>query len=202
MESPSDQPSAQAAADPTTSAASALQRIKLPLWLFLLLLVLLLVSFGWGRFAASTAERRLASERQTMTEAFDAERAALQKASNEAIARQTAELESLFGAALAWSVRSSMLRNNLDEIDQYFGVLVRNPRIPLVLLVGAEGQILRSSDRQFVDSDFAAHFPAELLTGSDVAVHPDEGRRRRIVMPIQGLTARLGTVLLIYSPLD
>ena len=32
----------------------------------------------------------------------------------------------LFGTALARVVRSALMRNNLDEIDQYFAALVRN----------------------------------------------------------------------------
>jgi len=198
----SPSPSGTGAAPAPASHASILQRMRLPLWMFLVLLALLLAAIGWGLYSTSAADRRVASEREAMAQAFEAERVALRKASSDDLTRQTAELETLFGAALAWSVRGSMLRNNLDEIDQYFGDLVKNPRIPLVLLADADGKVLRATDRKYLDSDFATHFPPELLAGSDVAVHPDEGRRKQIVLPVQGLTARLGTVLLVYSPPD
>jgi len=179
-----------------------LLRTKLPLWVSVALLVLLAAAVAWAFFAAGASERRLAAQQQELTQKLEIERATLLRESEEALMRQTRELETLFGAALAWSVRSAMLRNNLDEIDQYFGDLVRNPRIPLVLLADAEGKVLRATDRKFLATAFEASFPAELLTGTDVAVYPDEGRRKRIVLPIQGLTARLGTVLLLYSPPD
>lgn len=179
---------------------SLLQRTKLPLWVSLLLLVLLAAAVAWAFYAAGASERRLAAQQQELTQKLEVERTTMRREAEESLVRQTRELETLFGAALAWSVRSALLRNNLDEIDQYFGDLVKNPRIPLVLLADAEGKVLRATDRKYLDTAFEANFPAELLTGTDVAVHLDEGRRKRIVLPIQGLTSRLGTVLLVYSP--
>ena len=182
------------------SALARLHEMRLPLWVSLLLLALLIVVFAWSWFSAGGAQRRLAEERQQLSRQLEAERSVLQREAQEALARQTRDLQALFGAALAWSVRSAMLRNNLDEIDQYFGDLVKNPRIPLVLLADVEGKVLRSSDRKYLASRFAEHFPAELLKSEDVAIHPDEGNRQRLVLPIQGLTARLGTVLVVYAP--
>lgn len=200
MESSSEGSAAPSAPRQSAATVPALQRIRLPLWLFLLMLLALLGMFGWSQYQANAADHRLAEERQAMAQAMETERAALQTAAADAVTRQTVELETLFGAALAWSVRSSMLRNNLDEIDQYFGDLVKNPRITLVLLAGPDGKVLRSTDRRYLDTDFATSFPPALLTGSDVSVHPDEGRRKRIVLPVQGLTSRLGTVMLVYLP--
>lgn len=197
MDPETDKP---AASSPQPSPLARLQAMRLPLWVSLLLLALLIVVFAWGRLGAGGAERRLAEERQQLGEKLETERSAMQRGAQEALARQTRDLQALFGTALAWSVRSAMLRNNFDEIDQYFGDLVKNPRISLVLLADAEGRVLRSSDRKYLDARFAEHFPAELLKGEDVAVHPDEGSRSRLVLPIQGLTSRLGTVLVVYAP--
>jgi hypothetical protein len=182
------------------SPLAKLQEVKLPLWVSLALLALLIIVFAWGRWTAGVGERRLATERQQLTQQVEAERAAMQREMHETLARELRELQNLFGHALAWSVRSAMLRNNFDEIDQYFVDLVKNPRITLALLADVNGKVLRSSDRKYLDSPFSEHFPVELLKGEDVAVHPDEGGRKRLVLPIQGLTSRLGTVLLVYSP--
>lgn len=185
---------------PKSSALVRLQQAKLPLWAGLVLLILLIIVFAWNRLGTGSAERRLAEERQQLTEKLEADRSAMQREAQEALARQTQDMQILFGTALAWSVRSAMLRNNFDEIDQYFVDLVKNPRITLALLADADGKVLRTSDRKYLDTPFSEHFPAELLKGGDVAVHPDEGARKRLVLPIQGLTSRLGTVLLVYSP--
>ena len=189
-----------AAPSPKPSPVARLQQIKLPLWVGLALLLLLIIVLAWNRFGAGSAERRFAEERQQLAAELHAERSAMQREAQEALARQTQDLQLLFGKALAWAVRSAVLRNNFDEIDQYFGELVKNPRISLVLLADTEGKVLRASDRKYVETGFAEHFPAELLRGEEVAVHPGEGERKRLVLPIQGLTSRQGTVLLVYAP--
>jgi hypothetical protein len=195
-----ESPETPAEASPKPSRLAKLHEIRLPLWMSVVLLAVLVIVIAWSRFTSGTSERRLEAERQELVQKLEAERAAMQREAQDNLARETREVQLLFGHALAWSVRSAMLRNNFDEIDQYFADLVKNPRVTLVLLADIEGKILRASDKKYLDTRFTEHFPAELLKGADVAVHPDEGTRRRIVLPIQGLTARVGTVLLVYTP--
>jgi hypothetical protein len=184
----------------TPSRLARLQETKLPLWVSAVLLLVLLIVFTWGRITSGAAERRLEAERRELMQKVEAERATLQRETQESLGRETRELQLLFGHALAYAVRSAVLRNNFDEVDQYFSDLVRNPRVTLVLFADTEGKILRASDRKYVDTRFGEHFPADLLKSPDVSVHPGEGARRQLVAPIQGLTARVGTVLLVYAP--
>jgi len=182
-----------------SSLLARLQQIKLPVWVSLLLLLALVIVAAWAAYSISSGERRLAQERQQLEQKLEADTSALRREAQEAVARQTQEMQLLFGTALAWSVRSAMLRNNLDEIDQYFGELVKNPRIALVLLADVDGKVLRTTDRKYLDGQFSAHFPEDLLKVENVVVRSGEGDRIRLVLPIQGLTARLGTVLLMYA---
>jgi hypothetical protein len=184
---------------PKRSLAGRLQSTKLPVWVSLLLLLALIVVGGWSMIASSANERRSAEERVLLSQKLEADLAAARRQMQETISGQTRDMQRLFGTALAWAVRSSMLRNNLDEIGQYFGDLVKNPRIALVLLADAEGTILRSTDRKYLDVQFSSQFPAALLQDADVSIHAGESNRVRLVLPIQGLTSRLGTVLLEYS---
>ena len=83
------------------SALARLHQMRLPLWVSLLLLALLIVVFAWGRFSASGADRRLAEERQQLSRQLEAEKSALQRDAQEALAPQTRDLQALFGTALA-----------------------------------------------------------------------------------------------------
>ncbi|THF65539.1 hypothetical protein E6C76_08130 [Pseudothauera nasutitermitis] len=177
------------------SPLARLQEIKLPLWAGLALLVLVLLVFAWKSFAVAAVERNLANERQAVAE----ERAAIQNETAEALLRASDADHALFGTALAWAVRGEMIRNNLDQIDQYFNELVRAGRIQLVVLANQDGKILVSSDRALIDAPLPASLPAELLQVPDVTVQPAANAdERRIAIPIQGLNTRLGTVLLTY----
>lgn len=192
--------------DPTDTSAvhvsgtplSKLHTIKLPLWVSLVLLAMLISMFAWKEIALGAAERRLAEERQAFIANTEMDRAAFQRAAQEALERHSEDVHRLFGTALAWNIRSALMRNNLDEINQYFSALVKNERIPLVLLADPEGKVLLASDRKFMGTQVSDHFPAALLQKTGVTIHPGEGKERRMVLSIQGLNTRLGTVLLTY----
>jgi hypothetical protein len=100
---------------------------------------------------------------------------------------------------LAWAIRGELIRNNLDQIDQYFSQLVQVERIKLAVLSSQEGKMLVASDKKFQEGEFGQVFPAELLNEAQVSIHP-QGEDRLLVMPIMGLNTRLGTAVLRYTP--
>lgn len=182
---------------PATKARSALApltEISLPLWVSLVLAVLVIIVFIWKGVAVSAVERGMETERQ----ALEASRAAVQVEAQATIARHSDNTHALFGTALAWAIRGDMIRNNLDQIDQYFNELVRNERIDLVLLADPAGKVLVSSDRAFLDAPLPGHIPAGALQEPRVNVSAAEDGQKRLVVPIQGLNSRLGTVVLTY----
>ena len=146
-------------ADPVSASSplSKLQTIRLPLWVSLALLALLIGIFAWKQIAVGGAERRLAEERQALIDKTETDKAAFQRTAQDALARHSEDVHRLFGTALAWNIRSAMMRNNLDEIDQYFTALVKTERIQLVLLADPEGKVLLASDRKFLDGQFSDH---------------------------------------------
>jgi len=196
MNAENDQSAARVA---RPSPLAMLHTIKLPLWVGLVLLALLAGVFIWKQIEVGGAERRLAAERQVLIEKTEADKAALQHSAQETLASQSAEIYQLFGTALAWNVRSAMMRKNYDEIDQYFSALVKHDRIQLALLADPAGKVLVASDRKYLESRFSDHFPAALLQQPGVTIHPGEGKERRLVLPIQGLNSQLGTVVLTYT---
>lgn len=194
-----------AGADPASLPPPAdwkqrLRETRVPLWLALVLGLALVLLFVWKQVAVGAAERRLERERVALTEQFAREKAEL-------IARVEATLEEhdetmhvFAGTLLAWAVRGELIRNNLDQIDQFFGELIRNERVRLVLLAGADGLIRLATDRKLQGAPFGDHFPAALLTEPGVAVRVGEAGDRHLVLPIQGLNERLATVVLVYAP--
>jgi type II secretory pathway pseudopilin PulG len=181
------------------SALARLHETRLPLWVSLVLLVLLIAALAWRQLGMSAAERRFEAERQQLVQQTEAQRAALRTRAQQALSETSDDAHVLFGTALAWAVRSAMIRKNLDEVDQYFSTLVQHPRIPLALLADTQGAIVLASDRSLLGAKFAGHFPPALLEATAVTVHPGEGEQRRLVLPIHGLTERLGTVIVVYA---
>jgi hypothetical protein len=177
------------------SRFARLHQIRLPLWVTVLLLVLMLALLASRELVLKAAEERLEAERQSVAKQLEDEKVALRANAREA----NESAYELFGKALAWAVRTAMMRRNFDEIEQYFAALTSDPHITLALLVDQKGKILLASDRQLQDAQFSAHFPAALLQTPDVAIERGEGNERRLVLPVQGLNKRLGTVLVVYT---
>ena len=182
------------------STLDKLRATQLPLWVGVVLAVALALMFFWKQAAVSSAEKRLDAERQTLTAQLAEEKSAVLAQARDAIARNSEAGHLMFGTALAWAVRGELIRANLDQVDQFFNELVRNERIRVVLLAGADGKILLASDRKLQGGILAEHFPAELNEQAAVAVRPGEGAEKLLVLPIHGLSSRLGTVVLAYLP--
>ena len=174
---------------------------RMPAWLALvLLLILLIVLLIWKQMAVSTAEARLAEERQTLTQQFEADKAAVLGQAREAVARNSEQAHRLVGQALSWAVRGELIRNNLDQIDQYFQELVKTERIRQVALVGNDGKVLLATDKKLQGSDFGASQPADLLNAETVEIRPAQtANENYLVMPVMGLNVRMGTAVLRYA---
>ena len=185
-------------ADAKPSAAARLLKTKVPLWTALVLIVLL-IAMGIAQYAAvRNAERQAELERQELARTLKTEIAAAQARNRQTLVRQSDQAHLLFGSALAWAVRSALVQNRPSEVDQYFAELVKNDGIKLALLVDGKGKIVASSDRQFAGKSFGAHFAPELLRADRISLHPNGGDSH-LVIPIRGLTTRLGTVLVAHT---
>jgi hypothetical protein len=88
---------------------------------------------------------------------------------------------------------------NTYQIDQYFTQLVKDARVRLVLLADPNGKVIVSSDRNFQGAAFSQYFPPELLQEKDAVIVAADGSNRRLVVPLHGLSAQLGTVLIDFK---
>ncbi len=191
--------------EPTTASAPAtlmdrLRTTRVPLWTTVVLALAVLLVLAWKQIAVGAAERRLESDRQALSAQLAQERTALLTRAGTAIARSSEANHLMFGTALAWAVRGELIRGNHDQIDQYFNELVRNERIRVALLAAADGKVLLASDRKLQGGLLAEHFPGELVEEPAVIVRDGADGEKLLVLPIQGLTTRLGTVVVAYRP--
>ena len=189
-------------ASPSTGVMAKLTAVKLPLWVGLALLILWAISFAWQSLAQKRLEAKLETDRAAMTAQADNERQALlaQLRTRAGEASEASLRE--FGTALAWAVRGEMIRNNLDQVDQFFTEIVRLPNTERAVLAGTDGKILVSTDRRHVGADAAALVGAEALQQGQVSVRAAQDGARDLVIPVMGLNSRLGTVIVTSRPAD
>jgi hypothetical protein len=185
-----------------SSWTDRLARARLPLWLALLVVVLLLVVLGWQRVAMNRAEASLAAERQAMSRQFEADRSALLSDLRARVEANTDETKRQFGMALAWAVRGEMIRNNLDQVDQFFGEIVKLPHTERVLLADASGTVRVSTDRRHLGAALTTLVPVEATLADKVEVRVQAEGPKLLVIPVMGLNSRLGTVVVSYRQPD
>lgn len=140
-------------------------------------------------------DRRLkeASERSA------SERKALEVlASNRSIDIQRRDI-GLFALPLAWSVRRELMHGNYDQIDEYFSELIRLKGFALFMLIEPDGIIRISTDRKLQGSSFSVLYPGmELGVQKPVSYGLRDGRSL-FILPVMGLSGRLGTLAFVYS---
>lgn len=180
---------------------SKLTRTRLPLWVSLALLALLLLVFAWQRSAANRAEALLEQGRTAMAAQFQKERTALFAELRTRFNAENDEARRQFGLALAWAVRGEMIRSNLDQVDQFFTEIVKLPNTERVLLAGADGKVLVSTDRRHLGIDASTLVGADTLALAETEVRREDGVQL-LVVPIMGLNTRMGTVIVTNRPAD
>jgi hypothetical protein len=197
-------------AEPNTFSSPAAQqtwmgrlgRARLPLWAVLLVVIALLAALGWQRVAMNRAEARLAAERQTLSSEFQADRSALVTELKAKVEANADETKRQFGLALAWAVRGEMIRNNLDQVDQFFSEIIKLPHTERVLLADSTGKVRVSTDRRYLGAALSTLVPVEATLPEEVEVRAGPNQTKLLVIPIMGLNSRLGTVVVSYREPD
>jgi hypothetical protein len=79
---------------------------------------------------------------------------------------------------------------------------VKQPGHNLVLLAAPDGKVLVSTDRKHLGADAAGVVPAEALGQAEIALRAEADGAKLLSIPVMGLNARVGTVLLRYQETD
>ena len=91
---------------------------QLPAKYFAILVGLILVVIAWKFIAVGKVESDMAKK-------LENERALITQQAREYADQQYVKEEERFGQVLSWAVRGELIRNNIDQIDQYLSEIVR-----------------------------------------------------------------------------
>jgi len=92
----------------------------------------------------------------------------------------------------SWSVRSELLRNNAENLNQLLSVFVKESGADLVQIVNSEDKmVLLSSDKKFEGASYAGLLNFEL---NDTAILEEEGVVK-IITPVMGFNNKIGILI-------
>ena len=133
-----------------------------------------------------------------MAKKLESERMSITQQAREYADQQYTKEEERFGQVLSWAVRSELIRNNIDQIEQYLGEIVKMKDTERVDLISDEGQLLVSTDKRFEESKANDLFPKEILNLQKITLKSDVNNNKILVIPVMGLNKKIATVVVSY----
>ena len=166
--------------------------MQLPAKYAVVLVGVIVIIFAWKLIAVSKVE-------SDMGKKLENERVIITQQAREYADKQYLKEEERFGQVLSWAVRGELIRNNLDQIDQYLSEIVKMKDTERVVLIGDDGQLLVSTDKRLEEAKGTELFPKEILNLQKITVKSDVDGRKIMVVPVMGLNKKIATVVVSYK---
>lgn len=166
--------------------------MQLPIWYGLVFLGIIVIIFAWKLIAVSKVESDMAKK-------LENERVVIIQQAREYADQQYIKEEERFGQVLSWAVRGELIRNNIEQIDQYLSEIVKMKDTERVVLIGDDGQLLVSTDKRLEETKGAEIFPKEILNLQKITIKSDVDGKKILVVPVMGLNKKIATVIVSYK---
>lgn len=163
-------------------------------WFTLTLFLLMLVAINYFAFSKQWA---LDAQDEAHAETMEVARAQAQ-AQLDSVA--LADLQ-LVTRSMVWAVRSELVRENYEQVGQYFNQFVKSPRVEVVTLIRPDGTVWLSSDKKLEGENFVGPLPIPIGGGERMTVDAAEGEVQ-ISAPVMSLESKLGTLVVRYRRVD
>ena len=157
------------------------EKHNLAISLSLVILIVLL----WAVIKMHNMQKTALVEKQQITEEYEGKLDNLSISSLEL----TAEV-------FSWAIRGEMLRQNLDQVNQYFTTFIREPNISKIQLIeSATGTIILSTDKK----DEGIVIEDNLILQAEKTFHIPGNQQVKIISPVMGLSSRIGILVIERS---
>ena len=166
--------------------------MQLPIKYAAVLVGIIVIIFAWKVIAVSKVESNMAKR-------LESERALITQQAREYADKQYTREEERFGQVLSWAVRGELIRNNIDQIDQYLSEIVKMKDTERVVLIDEDGQLLVSTDKRLEESKATELFPKEILNLQKITVKSDVEGKKILVVPVMGLNKKIATIVISYK---
>jgi Ca2+/Na+ antiporter len=143
--------------------------------------LLLLVVLTWFSGKLSNSERNFNNEKTRLISQYESTIDSLQINYLEFATK-----------VFSWSVRSELLRNNTDNLNQLLTVFVKESGADLVQLINPEDNtVLLSSDKKYEGKPYTGNLNFELNS----PIVQKEGSDVKIITPVMGFTNKIGVLI-------
>lgn len=150
-----------------------------------LLFIILIVFVFWSFIKMNTDKKQSLKDKTELTTKYEVK--------IDSIKLKSIEFSSM---VFSWSVRSELIRNNIENLNQLFTVYVKESDATLIQLVDLKtNKIIISTDKQFEGNAFEA--PKD--TNLDQQFTTTSESKTRIYTPIMGFNNKIGLLVVEIS---
>jgi hypothetical protein len=107
-----------------------------------------------------------------------------------------AEFGELAAVTMEWAVRAELIRDDVEDVQEYMQRLVKRPHIRRALVAKADGTVVGSGDRAQRGQAIAKLVPELPADLSKLQSIQTADNRTLFVVPVMGLESRLGMLVL------
>lgn len=118
----------------------------------------------------------------------------------EIIGEQNNSYLRLVSIPLVWAVRSEMIRDNYDQINQYLANFVKEKNMKELVVAKTDGKVVAATNKKLEGTNISTSFPADVLQTAETTITVRENGEYQVVSPVMGLNAKLGVLVLVYAP--
>jgi len=155
----------------------------------LFLLFLIAIMYQWKTISVNSVKDEMKIERKQLTAKV-----------NQIILNKNFELVRLSAIPLSWAVRSEMVKENYENIDQYFKQLVQANDFTSISLSASDGKIIVATDKSLEGKMVADIYSPIVRDQFDTTVKVLPNGEIMAVVPVLGVAGKLGVMVLVYAP--
>lgn len=122
------------------------------------------------------------------------------ESANRIITEQNKSYLRLVAVPLTWAVRSEMIRNNYEQVNQYLSQFVKEKNMKEIIVAKPNGTIVVATNKKREGTSVAGAFPPTVLQEDKTTVTNLENGDIMVVSPVMGLSSKQGVLILLYTP--
>lgn len=106
----------------------------------------------------------------------------------------------LVAVPLTWAVRGEMIRDNIDQVNQYLAQFIKEKGMKELVVARPDGKVVAATNKKLEGAAITDSFPAEVLQVDSTTLTTMSNGEIMIVSPVMGLSEKLGIMVLVYKP--
>ncbi len=99
-----------------------------------------------------------------------------------------------------WSIRSEMLRDNMEQVSIYANELVKEKNFQFIHLINPDGEIIISTDKKMEGKSAKEIYEPSILETDSVFVFEQYGNILTAAAPVMGYDKKLAVLIMNYEP--